>query len=90
MPVAGLGMQMHAALSFFHGSLCYSEVQVGLAMAYSFSPSALLLGNVSITKARRAIAALTSAGTASPLLLCACITAHQGDTERKKSYFTVQ
>lgn len=69
----------------FMGSLCYSEVRVGLAMACSFSPSAWLLGNVSISKARRASAALTNAGTASHLLLCAYITACQGDTNVKRA-----
>lgn len=49
------------------------------------SPSALLPGNFSISKARRASAALTSTGKASHLLLCTCITARQGDTNEKRA-----
>jgi len=78
-------MRKHATFSFFHGSLCYFKVQVGLTMACSFFPSQLLLGNVSISKVRRESAALTSAGRAPHLLLCACIAARQGDTNEKRA-----
>lgn len=48
-----------------------------------YGPTLLPLGNISISKARRASAALTNVGTAPHLLLCARIAARQGDTNEK-------
>lgn len=48
-----------------------------------FSTTALLQGNISISRAGRATLART--GTAPRLLLCVCFTAPQGDTNEKRA-----